>query len=223
MKKIIRITLFTIILSIISIRPCLASSVTDGISQDAVIAEVSATDPVMQQAVDVPVNIVTTGYIFVGDSRLDGLVLYADFNKDPDIFTISGTSRGYKYLVNKVDKEIAKIKANNPQILKWYEIYTLGINDIGNINKYCKWYTDRAVDNNVILVSVNPLEYHKYISNEDVFKFNTNLRALNLPYIDSCDYLIKTGFSTGDGTHYNKGTCKNIALFLKSSVRSLEN
>ena len=219
MKKFRRLFIAAV-LSLFMTLPCYAAEATQTTVQEEAASAAQETETNTNTMDDAAAAVLSVGYIFVGDSRMEGLRLYAGLDSDADIWTLSGTSRGYRYLANSVDRDIAAIKSSNPQVLKWYEVYNLGINDIGNIDKYCSFYQNRAASNNVILVSVTPIEYHKSISDEAIINFNNRLKALNLPYIDSYAYLMQTGYDTWDGTHYTVATSKTVATYLKIAARA---
>ena len=139
---------------------------------------------------------------------------------NPDIWSLSAVSRNYTYLGSKADRDINAIMASNPQVTKWYEVYCLGVNDMGNLQKYIAWYQNRALTHNVILTSVPPTKKCKRIPNSSIEAFNANLVATGLPYLDLYTYLSGTGVQTGkDGIHYTNATCQVAAGYLAAAVR----
>ena len=65
--------------------------------------------------------------------------------------------------------------------------------------------------NDLYIVSVNPVEYHKYITNDMISSFNKEISMIpNTHYIDTYSCLMNGGFSTVDGLHYTKDTYKKI-------------
>ena len=167
-------------------------------------------------------NAVATGFIIVGDSRAVGLDLYTKISDEANIFMIAEVAKGYNWLDSSVASSIDMIKLNNPQIAKWVEVYTLGINDPRTAEKYAQWYANRALTSNVALVSLNPIQHHSSITNEQIVDFNNKLIATGLPYIDLYDYLIETGFSTSDGVHYDKPTYKKINAYLSMALNNFK-
>lgn len=160
-----------------------------------------------------------TGYIYIGDSRFSYMDGNTGFSQNPSVWNVSVPGMGYGWLVTEAVPYVEGIKANNPQITKWYEIYGLGVNDIANADNYAAFYANRALTNRVILVSVNPVGYNCDRTNPAAVEaFNTKLRCTMLPYIDCYNYLINTGFVSYDGTHYAPQTDVMIKDFLTASV-----
>jgi len=185
----------------------------------------------MQPAISLPTTSVPTnaltpmvnrvGYIFIGDSRLKGVDCFGGLSASDDIWVLSDVSRGYSYLTSNAAADILAIESANPHISTWYEVYALGLNDIGNKDKYCLWYLNRSMAHNLMVVSVNPVEYHKCITNDMVASFNASLAMTGLKYIDSRNFLLTNGYSTSDGTHYKNDTNRLLAVYLASAVRGM--
>lgn len=163
------------------------------------------------------------GYIFIGDSRMKGIDYFGGLSENSDIWVLSDVSRGYKYLTEQAATDISALENSNPQISTWYEIYALGLNDIGNKDKYCQWYQNRAMAHKVIVVSVDPIEQHRSINNEMISAFNASLAMTGLKYIDSNRYLINSGFATSDGVHFKNETSKKLAAYLAGRARAIGN
>jgi len=100
-------------------------------------------------------------------------------------------------------------------------VINLGVNDtrqvdkyIEDMNKICQTWIDRGAS--VYYLSVNPLDYSKYVNNDNIVAFNSTLSAGLIPdikWIDSYSYLINNGYTTVDGIHYNHATSKAIYNF----------
>lgn len=172
-------------------------------------------ETITTSTIQAPRNI---GYIYVGDSRLIGIDMYTGFTKDPNIWMVAQTSKGYGWLKSGAVAKVEAIEKANPQITDWYEVYLLGINDPGNRDKYAAWYAERGLTHKVILVSVNPIERHKSITNESIMNFNNSLIATGLGYVDCYGYLMGKGFKTADGVHYSVETNKAIRNYIQNSV-----
>ena len=161
------------------------------------------------------------GYIYVGDSRYIGLDMYTGLSKIPNVWMVAKVAKGYGWLKGEAQNQINNIEATNPQVTKWYEVYTLGINDPGNMGKYAEWYLQRALSgHNVVLVSVNPIEHHSSITNELISNFNQTIAATGLPYIDSYSYLMEKGFKTADGVHFTKSTNQLVNAYVTIMLKS---
>lgn len=172
-------------------------------------------ETVTSSVIQAPRNI---GYIYVGDSRLIGIDMYTGFTKDPNVWMVAQTSKGYGWLTSSAISKVDAIEKANPQITDWYEVYTLGINDMGNKDKYCAWYSERGLTHNVILLSLNPIERHRSITNESIEKFNASLIATGLNYIDCYSYLTQKGYKTADGVHFSVETNKAIRYYMQNSA-----
>ena len=97
-------------------------------------------------------------------------------------------------------------------------IINMGVNDLGNAwgyidllkEKIPQWMEKGA---EVYYMSVNPVENHPYISNEDIANFN-NILYNNLPsetgWIETNSYLLESGYSTQDGVHFDAETYQKI-------------
>ena len=67
--------------------------------------------------------------------------------------------------------------------------------DLYNLNKYKDIYDNFSLDYNIYVVSVNPIERHKSITNKDIEEFNSVLKSVNKSiYIDTYKYLKTKGF-----------------------------
>ena len=150
-----------------------------------------------------------TGYIFVGDSRFVNMNSVCGISKTDNLFMVAKVGEGYSWFNDTALSQIKRIISSS-LFNKWKIIICLGINDLGNCDKYVKKYEDLKADYDMVLVSVNPVEHYGNLSNEGIDKFNSALKTLSLPYIDTFDLLLSTGYSTSDGLHYKEDTTKKI-------------
>lgn len=164
------------------------------------------------------------GYIFIGDSRFVGMNQICNINDNTDKFVIAKVGEGYNYLVNIAIPEAENIKQENSDIEHWEYIICLGVNDLGNLNKYSETYNELSKENDINLVSVNPVEYHNYISNKSIEQFNDTISNIdNIKYIDTYSWLIDNGFKTVDGVHYSKETYIDIYKQIKYNMNIQDN
>ena len=158
-----------------------------------------------------------TGYIFLGDSRFVGMDMYMNITNEKT-FLVAKVSMGYDWLVSDAYNQILEIKANNSNISKWKIITNLGVNDIGNLSKYIDFYSTHFSNEELEIVSINPIEYNEWITNDSIINFNSKLQLFtsenNIKYIDSYNYLIENGYSTVDGIHFNKDTYNKIYNYI---------
>lgn len=163
------------------------------------------------------------GYIYVGDSRFLYMDRNTNFSQAANIWNVSVEGEGYCWLSTTAAPYIDNIKATNPQITTWYEIYGLGINDLDSVIYYTNFYKQRALTNNIILVSVNPVACCEKADNDRVKIFNQYLSQTGLPYIDTFNYLSQTWCYAYDGIHYTPDTDVYIYNTLSSAVDAYVN
>lgn len=162
------------------------------------------------------------GYIYVGDSRFLGLDMITKLSSEENTWVYAEVSKGYNWLDSFIVNKIRETEAANPEIDCWFEIYTLGINDMGNEARYMKWYRNRAKDHNVILVSTNPIERHSSITNARIERFNKSLKDTGIDYVDCYGHLMENNnYSTVDGVHFSVTANKAIKDYVQQCVKEL--
>lgn len=155
---------------------------------------------------------VETGYIIVGDSRTVGMDMSVNTDDvDANIFVIAKVGKGYNWLVNTAMNEVETIKAENPDIEKWTIVTNLGVNDLGNCERYVNFY--KGLEDEVVVVSVNPVRNYNRVSNTSIDAFNERMRE-EFEYIDTNTMLRIRGYSTSDGLHYTGDTYRLIFSFI---------
>lgn len=149
-------------------------------------------------------------YIMVGDSRFVGM---HESVGDADCIWIGQVSAGLSWFTDTAVPEIDAAVADHSVI-----IINMGVNDLGNVwgyldvlnQKVPEWLAKGAV---VYYMSVNPVENHEYITNDDIAEFN-NILYNNMPpevgWIETNTYLLENGYSTQDGVHFDAGTYQTI-------------
>lgn len=159
------------------------------------------------------------GYIFVGDSRFVGMDNVCDIESISDnYFVVAKESMGYNWLVNTAIDEIEDIVKENSDIEEWFLVCGLGVNDLYNVDKYCDYYSELSEDYNIVFVTVNPVEYSKYVTNDNIEKFNKTLSSFDFVQVDTYSKLLEDGFSTVDGLHYTVDTYKSIFTILDNEL-----
>jgi len=149
------------------------------------------------------------GYIFVGDSRFVNMNDVCEISKEDNLFMVAKVGEGYSWFSQTALKQIKRIVSSG-LYSEWKLVICLGINDLGSINNYLKKYEELKSDYDITLVSVNPVNNYPNISNSEVEKFNSSLKEVNLPYINTYNILMTTGYSTTDGLHYSPDTTRKI-------------
>jgi cytochrome oxidase Cu insertion factor (SCO1/SenC/PrrC family) len=166
----------------------------------------------------------SVGTIFIGDSRTVGLNKAVDIEAEDRQFVVAKVGKGYDWFVKSGLPEIKKIKAENTALTKWRYVVNLGVNDLGNIDKYLEEYNKLTDDDSsiqLVLVSVNPVKDYPTVTNSSIKKFNAKLMDAGYDYIDTYSALVKKGYSTVDGLHYTDETYDDIYDLIKSGLKDL--
>lgn len=160
------------------------------------------------------------GYIFVGDSRFVGMNMTCSISDIENHYVIAEVGKGYNFFEEIALHKIEEIISENTEVEHWNFIIGLGVNDLDNIEKYIESYENFAAEHKAVyIVSVNPVEYHSYITNETIEIFNDALSKLeNIHYINTFDYMIENGYNTRDGVHYTNETYENIYNYIRGEI-----
>lgn len=153
------------------------------------------------------------GYIYLGDSRFVGMNTYVHMDEMNNTYVVAKVGQGLNWLKKAAIKKIDSIISANQGIDEWIIITGLGVNDLGNVDKYIEYY-DTLEDVTLILVSVNPVDkskcdrygYNGAALGKGIKNFNKKLQDTNYEYIDTYTELCEAGFGTVDGLHYTKDT-----------------
>lgn len=157
--------------------------------------------------------------IWVGDSRTVGMQQAVEGSDKNE--WVCKTSEGYSWFVNTAIGSVNS-KLNKDDTI----IFNLGVNDLGNVDKYVKKLNSLANGDwkkakKIIVMSVNPTDSSKYsggATNEAIKKFNSEMKSgldASIKYVDTYSQ-IKDTMKTSDGLHYDKATYKllyNIIRF----------
>jgi len=180
------------------------------------ISEVTATDTDEKKSLEERLQAVSgkylkpdTGYIFVGDSRFVNMNDVCEISKRDNLFMVAKVGEGYSWFGDTALQQIKRIVSSG-LFDKWKIIICLGINDLGNIEKYVNKYESLRDEYDITLVSVNPVNNYGNLSNGQIEKFNSVLTELSFPYIDTYHLLMSTGYATTDGLHYSGDTTRKI-------------
>lgn len=146
------------------------------------------------------------GVIFIGDSRFNGMNIYCKVDSNNNQFLVAKDGASYNWFISDCISQVNTIVADNPEIDNWTLVSGFGVNDLQNIDNYLASYEELSKYFDIVLVSVNPIEYHSYLTNSDVQAFNKKLRDSKFKYINTYDMLIRDGYTTVDGLHYDKET-----------------
>ena len=150
-----------------------------------------------------------TGYIFVGDSRFVHMNQVCNISDNENLFVVAKVGEGYNWFADTGMSQIKRIISSG-LFDKWKIVICLGINDLENIERYKEKYRGLQDTYDISLVSVNPITSYGSLSNEKIADFNSGIKELDLPYIDTYRMLDLTGYTTTDGLHYDSETSKKI-------------
>ena len=152
----------------------------------------------------------TTGVVYIGDSRTVGLNNVIGMSDLPDTYVIAKVGTGYNWYVKTGNTELQQIKAEHPHD-NWIYIFNLGVNDLGNLEKYKVLIDDLEAEATVYTVSVNPtVDSKTKVKCSSIETFNAGLQTVADNYVDTYTYLQNNGFVANDGLHYNKATYQTI-------------
>ena len=163
-------------------------------------------------------NVVNTR-LWVGDSRTVGMKTAVNEDKH-DVWSCK-TSMGLPWMKSTGIPNIeSKISSNSAIII------LMGVNDLSNSKSYIKYVNGNAPSWNkkgakVYFVSVNPTDGNYNYLDANIKSFNSDLKSnlsSTVKFIDSYNYLVKNGFSTTDGLHYNNSTYKKIYNYVVENL-----
>ncbi len=157
--------------------------------------------------------------VYVGDKRLDDL---KNVSNVENITFLTSTSADYNWLSSTINSEIT----NNDSTKKIY-VFSIGYNDIYNINNYYSYFSNLISSNNTIdfyFLSINPVNESivQNISNSDIYSFNQQMKNIfSSKFIDTNTNL--TFNILDDGSSYSSETNKAIHDYVTSNVLSTSN
>jgi hypothetical protein len=155
--------------------------------------------------------------IFIGDSRTVGMS--NSVKKLQNEFFIAKIGEGYSWLINDAVNEIDTI-ISNTNYDNYNLVFLLGVNDLGNYNKYIETYNYfknvKYKNYNLYFCTVNPvIDGKSCATTKMVLEFNKKLE--NIININTYDVIINT-FNAPDGLHYDSKTYKVIYNYIKESL-----
>lgn len=162
----------------------------------------------------------TTGIIFIGDSRTVGMNNTVNIDSVENQWVVAKVGMGYNWLISDGWVQAQQIMYDNSQIGNWKLIFNLGVNDLGNIDKYKDFYLENNDRYDITVVSVNPtVDEYNGVQCSDIEKFNEKITEIpNIEYIDTYDELVQTGYNAPDGLHYDSKTYNKIYSIIMNEV-----
>ena len=162
-----------------------------------------------------------TPYVFVGDSRTVQMQMAVG---STDKAYIAQVGEGYGYFKDTVLSSISDYAGPGTKM-----IINFGVNDLSNADKYIS-----LINNNidswlqqgitVYYAAVTPVSDYPTVTNAEIEAFNTKLKSeldSRINWIDGYSYLTRTGFSTGDGLHYNADTYRSLYSYYMSVINAV--
>lgn len=149
------------------------------------------------------------GYIFVGDSRFVHMNQVCKITDNENLFVVAKVGEGYSWFTSTALPQIKRIISTG-LFKKWKVVICLGINDLENLEQYEKKYNGLKDTYDISLISVNPITSYGTLSNTKIESFNSRIKTLDFPYIDTFRLLQHTGYTCTDGLHYDADTSKKI-------------
>ena len=157
----------------------------------------------------------TSGIIFVGDSRTEGM--RDAIGEDDKKKFICKVGEGLSWLKNTAYKQLKDMCDKYPD---YYVVFNFGINDLG-VDNYISYYKntiEKNIKNKIIHMSVNPIDQAKAksagytdITNDLIKSFNIKYKEYaGNSYLNTFNYLLKEGFNASDGIHYDNNTYKKL-------------
>ena len=157
----------------------------------------------------------TSGIIFVGDSRTEGM--RDAIGEDDKKKFICKVGEGLVWLKNTAYKQLKDMCDKYPD---YYVVFNFGINDLG-VDNYISYYKntiEKNIKNKIIHMSVNPIDQAKAknagytdITNDLIKSFNIKYKEYaGNSYLNTFNYLLKEGFNASDGIHYDNNTYKKL-------------
>lgn len=166
------------------------------------------------------------GTYYLGDSRTNGLASTLESNEN----VIAKDGGNYNDFVTHTSTLKSKLKNSTGN---YNIVLNYGVNDLGNVNKYCEGYKSLAntigSNHKVYVVSVNPMnDSTKWnATNASINSFNSSMKSCissvsNITYCDvnstaSNDKWVKDYLSS-DGLHYNNNGYKYIHSKILSCI-----
>lgn len=191
--------------------PALQAASEDDLVSDGQQQEITEITPVIEvkDVADV---------ILVGDSRF---VQMKNSVGENSCTWIAEGAKGYTWFNENAIARIDDCVGDGSKIL-----INLGVNDPGNLQNYLTLVNTKAEEwtskgATVYYASVNPVQQSRYVTEEQVQRFNSQLQnglSDDVHWIDSHDYLISIGYELVDGLHYSKETYRNLYAYYMSCM-----
>lgn len=155
-------------------------------------------------------------FIIVGASRIEDMSVAVDTNKT--IF-IARSGKDYYWLKNVAYPQLKVYLRQNE---KCKVVFNVGNNDMEDISLYIQFYKKLIREYPKVkfyFLDILPGTKSDVNKNAERRAFNRRMKtAFGSRCIGGYDYLMKTGYSTVDKTHYTVGTSKKIYRYIFSKI-----
>lgn len=158
----------------------------------------------------------TDKYIFVGASRIVDMSVAVN---DKNTVFIARGGQGFDWLKNCAYRKLKKYLKKNPNSIV---VINLGNNDLDQKQNYVSFFetlTAQYPKAKFYYLSVLPGDGSQQEKNVLRQQFNQKMESVfGERYIDGYNYLMSTGFSTVDGTHYTPKTSRKIYRYVMKTI-----
>lgn len=162
-------------------------------------------------------------YIFVGDSRTEGMRLAVS---SKDTMYIAKVSMGYSWLKSTAGPKLQNYLDANPNVTV---VLAFGVNDLGNIDNYISYYKTLIAKyrkTKFYVMSVNPVDEAQEavsgykVKNSQISSFNKKMKSGigKEKFLNTYKYLKKKGFTSRDGVHYSSNDYRNIYNYVIKKI-----
>ncbi len=195
----------------------LTSEQTELNALEQLIAEMSAQEEAGETA-EAPKEVIEpSSVLIIGDSRS---VMMKNATGGGGCSWICKIGKGYKWFESTALPEADDMIGNGTRV-----VITLGVNDIGNVNRYARLVNAKAAEwaergAVTYFVSVNPVQNIASVTEDQVVFFNDTIRAQleNVRWIDTHSYLMNNGYTLTDGLHFDNATSKRVFQVIMDSL-----
>ena len=184
---------------------------------EQMIAELAAQEAGSTEEVGTDTAVDPTKVLIIGDSRS---VMMKNATGGGGCNWICKIGKGYKWFESTALPEAEDQIGQGTRV-----VIALGVNDIGNVNRYARLVNQKAkewADKGAVTyyVSVNPVQNISTVSENQVVFFNSSIQSQleGVKWIDTHSYLMDNGYVTTDGLHFNNETSRRIFQVIMDSL-----
>jgi len=182
-------------------------------AQKQYVEALAASDQILQKGAKTN----PLGVIIIGDSRTN---MMHEAVGDTGTTFIAENSKGYDWMISNALPRADKLITAGTKV-----VFTLGVNDTRNADKYISKINEKAFEwaqkgAIVYYATVNPVWENPYTSPLQVEEFNrklvAGLKGVNI--IDTYTYLKLSGYNMIDGLHFDTPTNAKVYLYILANL-----